>query len=307
VSGVPFAPVAPADISVVICAYTQARWEDLVRAVESVEHQRDPVAEVVVVIDHEDELLRRAGARFVAHRVVANDRAQGLSGARDTGAAACRGTVVAFLDDDAAVEPDWSTATARSYDGAVLGGGGAVLPVWVAGRPRWWPLEFDWVVGCSYRGQATARGSVRNPIGANMSIRRDVLEAVGGFDPRVGRLGAAPTGGEETELFIRAHRAFPAADVVLEPGAVAHHWVPAARSTWQYFARRCRAEGSSKRTVGRLVGAERGLAAERGYVTRTLPRAVVAALRAGRPTTAAALVAGLALTAWGYISARPPR
>jgi glycosyltransferase involved in cell wall biosynthesis len=306
-SGPVFAPVSPADISVVICAYTQARWDDLVRAVESVERQVDPVAEVVVVIDHEDELLRRATARFPAHRVVANDRAPGLSGARDTGAAVCLGTVVAFLDDDAAVEPDWSAATARSYEGAVLGGGGAVLPVWVAGRPQWWPPEFDWVVGCSYRGQATTRGSVRNPIGANMSIRRQVLEAVGGFDPRVGRLGAVPTGGEETELFIRARRAFPAADVVLEPAAVAHHWVPAARSRWRYFAARCRAEGSSKRTIGRLVGTEQALSAERGYVTRTIPGAVVAALRAGRPATAAALVAGVVLTAWGYASAWPPR
>ena len=305
-TGPAFAPVAPADISVVICAYTQARWEDLIRAVESVEQQTEPVAEVVVVIDHEDELLRRATARFPVHRVVANDRAQGLSGARDTGAAACRGAVVAFLDDDAAFEPDWSVATARSYEGAVLGGGGAVLPVWVAGRPRWWPPEYDWVVGCSYRGQATTRGTVRNPIGANMSIRRDVLETVGGFDPRVGRLGAVPTGGEETELFIRARRAFPGADVVMEPAAVAHHWVPAARSTWGYFARRCRAEGLSKRIIGRLVGSELALSAERSYVTRTLPRAVLVALRAGRPATAAALVGGLALTAWGYLTARPP-
>ena len=197
-SGIPFPPVAPADISVVICAYTQARWDDLLRAVQSVERQVEPVAEVVIVIDHEDELLRRATARFSAHRVVPNGRAQGLSGARDTGAAVCRGAVVAFLDDDAAFEPDWSAATARSYDRTVLGGGGAVLPVWVAGRPPWWPPEFDWVVGCSYRGQTTARGSVRNPIGANMSIRREVLEAVGGFDPRVGRIGAVPTGGEGT-------------------------------------------------------------------------------------------------------------
>ncbi|WP_231502703.1 glycosyltransferase family 2 protein [Blastococcus sp. URHD0036] len=302
-----FAPVAPGDISVVICAYTQARWDDLVRAVESVERQEDPVGQVVVVIDHEDELLRRATVRFPAHRVVANDRAQGLSGARDAGAAECSGAVVAFLDDDAALEPDWSTATARSYDGAVLGGGGAVLPVWVAGRPRWWPPEFDWVVGCSYRGQATARGSVRNPIGANMSIRREVLEAVGGFDPRVGRLGAVPTGGEETELFIRARRAFPGTDVVMEPAAVAHHWVPAARSTWRYFARRCRAEGLSKRVIGGLVGTEQGLSAERSYVTRTLPRAAGVALRGGQPATAAALVAGLVLTAWGYVTARQPR
>jgi glycosyltransferase involved in cell wall biosynthesis len=51
VTGLPFAPVAPADISSVICAYTQERRDDLVRAVESVEQQADPVAEIVVVIE----------------------------------------------------------------------------------------------------------------------------------------------------------------------------------------------------------------------------------------------------------------
>jgi glycosyltransferase involved in cell wall biosynthesis len=298
------ATVTPGDISVVVCAYTLDRWDDLVRAITSVEEQTEPVREVIVVIDHAEELLLRARERF-AHRVIPNDRAQGLSGARDTGAAACSGVVVAFLDDDAAVATDWSGAVAQCYTADVLGAGGAVVPVWVAGRPRWWPEEFDWVVGCSYRGQPTGRRRVRNPIGANMSIRRNVWKTIDGFDPRVGRLGAVPTGCEETELFIRAARTFEGAIVVLDTAAVAHHWVPAHRSTWQYFRRRCVAEGTSKRTVAELAGPGAALSTERAYVARTLPSGVLSALLAGEPTRAGAIVAGLVLTTWGY--ARPRR
>ena len=42
---------------VVICAYTADRWTLLERAVRSVEHQ-DLGCELVIVIDHNDALLR---------------------------------------------------------------------------------------------------------------------------------------------------------------------------------------------------------------------------------------------------------
>ena len=49
--------------SVVICAYTEARWDQLAEAVASVQAQRLPVEEIVVVIDHHDGLLARASGR----------------------------------------------------------------------------------------------------------------------------------------------------------------------------------------------------------------------------------------------------
>ena len=53
-------PGARADplVSVVICAYTEARWDDLLAAIASVRAQRDHVPlEIVVVIDHNPALL----------------------------------------------------------------------------------------------------------------------------------------------------------------------------------------------------------------------------------------------------------
>ena len=47
-------------------------------------------------------------------------------------------------------------------------------------RPRFFPAEFDWVVGCTYRGMPEEASVVRNLIGANMSFRRSALEAIGG-------------------------------------------------------------------------------------------------------------------------------
>ena len=70
--------------SVVICAYTEKRWDQLVAAVESVQAQDEPVGQIVLVIDHHDELLRKASERWPKLTVVANSGPQGLAGARNT-------------------------------------------------------------------------------------------------------------------------------------------------------------------------------------------------------------------------------
>lgn len=305
------APLPPlpgsARVTVVVCAFTEARWTQLQRAVASLHRQTRPPDEVLVVIDHNEALFDRARTGLDAE-VLRNVAAQGLSGARNTGCAAAGGDVVAFLDDDAHAEPDWLERLLEAYaEPGVLGVGGGVEAMFESARPAFLPTEFDWVVGCSYRGQPTARADVRNMIGANMSFRREVFSRVGGFEQSLGRIGSRPLGCEETELCLRARAAWPEGRIVLEPAARVHHAVPDARATWRYFTSRCYAEGLSKAAVARLAGAGRGLASERQYVSRTLPAGVARGVcdavlrrRPGGLTRAAAICVGLALTTAGY-------
>src|SRR5439155_54307 len=76
-------------------------------------------------------------------------------------------------------------------------------------RPTWHPPEFGWVVGCSYRGLPVEPAPVRNLIGCNMSMRRELFDAVGGFTHGIGRIGTIPLGCEETEWCIRVRQRFP--------------------------------------------------------------------------------------------------
>src|SRR5207247_342118 len=109
-------------------------------------------------------------------------------------------------------------------------------PAWESGRPRWFPPELDWVVGCSYRGMRTGRGPVRNFIGANMSFRREVLEDLHGFLTSLGRVGTAPLGCEETEFCLRVSQRYPDGVLLYEPTAPVSHRVSRPRTAWS----RCR-------------------------------------------------------------------
>jgi O-antigen biosynthesis protein len=297
--------------SVIICAYTQARWQQLLSAAESVQTQTTPVDEVLVVIDHNDELLHRAEHALPSARVIASNGPAGLSGARNAGIAASTGEVVLFLDDDAAAEPDWVSHLLGPYrDANVLGVGGAAHPVWERPAPRWWPPEFGWVVGCSYRGQPVSTAPVRNLMGCNMSLRRTVLEALGGFDDELGRGAGNALGCEETELCIRARQLTPDGEFIFEPRAVVRHWVPRSRSSWRYFRARCRAEGVSKARVASAVGGSAALSEEKTYTRRILPAGIARNIRAGLSgdlaafARAGAIATGVSLAALGFLTAK---
>ena len=295
-------------VSVIVCVYTLQRWSDIVEGVAALGRQTRAPEEVLVVVDHNEELAELARTQLDGVRVVANDGARGLSGARNTGVRAATGDVLLFLDDDALPAADWVERVLEPFaDPAVVGVGGWARPDWQAARPDWFPEAFLWVVGCSYEGLPGDSAEIRNPIGCNMAFRREAFDAAGLFSEGVGRVGKHPIGCEETELSIRVARALPGARILHSRGAVVHHRVPADRSTVDYFARRCFWEGFSKAGLSRVLGARDSLSSETGYVARTLTAAVAGSVREGVATRsagplrgAAAIVGGLAATAAGY-------
>jgi len=312
------------DTTVVICAYTERRWADLAAAVASVREQTVPPSEIVVVIDHNPDLERRAAAEFVGVTVVPNAGARGLSGARNTALGRAKGDVIAFLDDDAEAAPDWLEQLLAGYaDRDVLAVGGSARPRWPGDRrPAKLPAgrgsltgELDWVVGCTYTGQPVTEAPVRNLMGCNMSFRREAFAFAGRFAEDLGRIGRTPLGCEETELCIRLRQAKPEARIVFRPQAVVHHRVTEDRTTWDYLRRRGWGEGLSKAYVSRLVGNDAALSTERDYLSRTIPAAVgrefgrLALGRTGGGAGVLGLVTVVGATAAGYLrgTMRPPK
>jgi GT2 family glycosyltransferase len=296
-------------MSVVLSCFADERLEAAIECVEAVRAQSLAPLEIIVVVDHNPELLGRLRRAAPDVRTIESRGSRGSSAARNTGVAAAGGDVVVFFDDDAVPQRDCLERLAAHYvDEHVIGVGGSLSPAWSTRRPRWLPEEFDWVVGCTYRGLPAEPAPIRNLIGANMSFRREALLAVGGFADEMARTGLHPLGVDDTEICIRLGARFPGSLLVYAPEASVRHKVPAGRTTWRYFCTRCLAEGRAKAALARIAGAAAGLSAERSYAARVLPAGVargVVDVVAKRDlfgiARSLAILAGLAITSCGFV------
>jgi glycosyltransferase involved in cell wall biosynthesis len=149
-----------------------------------------------------------------------------------------RGDIIAFTDDDVRPDPDWLDAIVEALDqtGADFVAG-RVRPVWETTPPPWMSPELYGVLAIPDNGPtridiSCRRGDVM-PIGANMAVRRAVVDRIGGLRTDLGKLEGSLRTGEDHEFFLRMLDAGYRG--VYEPCAVVHHWVPAARLDRRYF------------------------------------------------------------------------
>jgi len=298
----------PQGVSVVVCAHTERRFTELLGAVESVRAQTVPAREIIVVIDHNPELLARATQALPDVRVVENAGEQGAGEARNSGVNVASSPLLGFLDDDAMASPTWIEQAVRAFDEeTVMGVGGTITPAWEGAPRRWFPAEFNWTIGCTYPGLPTTPAPVRNLIAANMFVRHSLFDDLGGFRAGFGKTKGR-SGVEETDLCLRANQRWPHQIWLYDPAVLVHHRVPEDRLRLGYFIARCYDEGVAKAALVGFLGSEDGLAAERVYTRRTLPRGVAGGLWAtlsGRDLMgvgrSAAIVAGLGATVAGYL------
>jgi glycosyltransferase involved in cell wall biosynthesis len=295
------------EVSVVICAYTEQRWDELLAAVRSVQGQSVAAREIIVVIDNNPGLLARV--REALPNVIAeeNSGGRGAGEARNRAVGLASSSIIAFLDDDAVARPEWiERATTAFEDSRVIGVGGTIEPIWEEGRPRWMAEEFYWTLGCTYPGLPTEPAPIRNLIAANMFVRREAFLELGGFRAGFGKTGTR-SGTEETDLCIRASQRWPESIWLHDPAVAVRHRVSGSRSRLSYFVSRCYDEGIAKASIVEFVGGRDGLAAERFYTARILPRGfvrgVIACLKGDVTGMArsASIVVGLTATVAGYL------
>ena len=300
-------------VSIIICAHSTHRWEQLRNALDSALSEHPD--EVLIVIDHNVDLLRLATDALESHnshprvRIVANDNAKGLSGARNTGIALTTSAITAFIDDDAEALPGWLGHLISPFDDpTVVAVGGRALPARPDHFPARWPHEYDWVVGCSWTGLPEVLSEVRNVIGCTMAFRHEALIATDGFDVRLGRVGSNAAGCEETELCLRLSRGGDR--VLYEPKATVLHHIDTGRLTPRYFIRRCWAEGRSKALIrrtrgGGTLGPERQFAVD--ALRRSFRNGAGAIIRrdATGIARAAATLGGLCTTGLAFVLPMP--
>ena len=104
-------------ISVIIATFRRA--QSLGRTLQSLEAQRDPNFEVIVVCDGYDSETRTLAESYQATfrlKWLFREENEYAGAARNAGANAATGEILLFLDDDATAGPDWIEAHRKRHD-----------------------------------------------------------------------------------------------------------------------------------------------------------------------------------------------
>lgn len=302
----------PPTVSVIICAYTMERLHDVHEAVNSVLAQTHQPDEIIVCLDHNEELHAKLSDELPPKIIIIrNEGTRGLSDTRNAGIRGATSDIVAFIDDDAIAEENWLANLLSHYDdSSVVAAGGKLVSIWADGRPGWFPEELDWIVGGTYRGHPTSKTRIRNMIGANMSFRSNVCRHVGFFLSELGARGRTAIAGDETEFCMRITHKLPDATMLYDPEAVVYHKVLPYQSTPPYLVVRSYHEGLSKgQTRGIYTALSRHpLSTETAYLRHllctTIPEKLRNFYKRGSLLQLGAIFLSIAATGLGYIVGR---
>ena len=181
-----------------------------------------------------------------------------------------RAHVVALTDDDVRPEPSWVAHLCNAFaDTGADFVAGRIFPLWEVDPPKWMSPSLYGVLAIPDGGDApidiTKDQHRVVPIGANMAVRAEVVERIGGLRTDLGKLEGTLRTGEDHDFFLRmlaqGYRG------VYEPRAVVRHWVPRERldrsycRKWLYQNGRdvARLDATHAPAVKRLLGVPRYL------------------------------------------------
>ncbi len=232
------------DISVVIP--TRGRPQLLQRTVDSLAAV-DAAAdlEVIVIDDGSEPSLTLDAGAFPGALHLVRQRPSGLNAARTRGVEMSERPLVAFLDDDVRVERGWAEGVRDAFaDGALAVMAGRLIADPEAPLPDWiHPHKLMYLSVLDLGDEPAELPTWATPVGANLTIRRDWLERVGGFREGLDREGASLLSGGDTEVIRRIAAA--GGQIRYWPAATAHHHIAAERLTRAWFRRRAEAQGQT--------------------------------------------------------------
>ena len=225
-------------ISAIVCTYNRAGLLANVLQDLSKQELKKSEYEVLIVDNNSTDSTRRVAEEFCKSQPNARyvfEARQGNAYARNAGWTKASGHYVGYIDDDCRVPQAWLGTAAdiiRAHSPGFLGG--PLYPWYIGSKPVWFKDDYG-----TYRlpletAQILTKGYL---FGANMFVRRALLEQVGDFDTRFGRAGANRGYGGEIGPQIRVRQSRPAELFYYSPALAVHHLVQPGAMTLRYRVR----------------------------------------------------------------------
>ena len=251
-------------LSLVFTSYTLDQLEDICDLLTSIKAQTYPRIETVFVADQSQELAAKveeyAESVSLPVTVLLNRDEAGVNVCRNIGIRAAHGEIVALVDDDVVLFPDWAEAMVESYthDPAVVAVTGPAIPLWEDKGMSWFPREFYWMWGSTVWEWEEVR-QIRNVGGMNCSYKRRALHQVGLYRPGLGPQGGEEKirwfhhpSAEEVELSLRLRKLLKGAKIIYDPRVKVYHKVQKSRFAWAFMINRAFRFGYAKHFVEEL-------------------------------------------------------
>ncbi|MHA1938302.1 MAG: glycosyltransferase [Candidatus Thorarchaeota archaeon] len=231
-------------ISVVVCTYNRVNL--LADALHTLCNQTLDTSDYeVIVVDNNStddtrEVVDEFCYRFTNVRYCFEPQ-QGLSHARNRGWREAKGQYIAYTDDDCMMPEQWLEVAEEIIEQVspdVFGG--PYYAFHTTPKPRWFKDSYG-----SHELDKKARTLQENEYldGANIFLRRSLLESLSGFDTSLGMSGTRVGYGEETALLQLIRTMEPAQLVYFDPRLYVYHLVPPQKMSMYWIIRQRFAAG----------------------------------------------------------------
>jgi glycosyltransferase involved in cell wall biosynthesis len=229
-------------VNVILCTYN--RCGQLPQALESVAVSifHESMDWEVLVVDNNSSdgtkgVVEEFSVRYPGRFRYVFEPQQGKSFALNRGILESNGDVLAFMDDDVTVEPDWlHKLTEPLSDSQWAGTGGRIYLPRDFSPPSWLKLEGPYSLGGVLalfdHGSEAAPLSIP-PIGTNMAFRREIFKRYGGFRTDLGPRPGSEIRYEDTELGARLLKG--GERILYVPSAIVRHAVAERRLKKEYY------------------------------------------------------------------------
>jgi glucosyl-dolichyl phosphate glucuronosyltransferase len=248
------------DLSIVLTSYSMDRYGDLCELLDSIKAQTPDDSgklldiETIFISERCPELSQKIRVYadrigLAGLRVIDSDQTLGLGGARNLGTQEAKAGIIAFVDDDVVLFPDWALQMLKSYQyGSPIGVTGAAFPRWQDKKLDWLPKRFYWLISCTEWTGWDKLTEARSLWGMNMSLKREAFAAAGSFNTRLGYHSPIA---EDLEISLRVKNA-TGQKFLFNPEVKVWHKVYAYRISRKYVAARALHIGTSRRILRSL-------------------------------------------------------
>jgi glycosyltransferase involved in cell wall biosynthesis len=241
-------------ISVIIPTYNRATL--LASTLESIAGQTLPLDlyEVLIIdngsTDNTRDVSNDFGTRLKNISYIFEEN-PGLHAARHRGLKYSKGNILVYADDDVRAFPSWLASIAECFeDDRVAMVGGKNIPWLEAAPPTWFDklwehTDFGKFMTCYSLLDFGEEVREINPLfifGCNFSIRKSVLQHLGGFHPDGMPRDMLKYRGDG-EAFVAGGVSKLGYKAIYHPLASVEHWVPRSRMTLEYIENRAFADG----------------------------------------------------------------